>query len=154
MQNLSPASRYQQALNEGTHQPDDVQREAVNRPEMIYQELTAKPADVDQSSGLKAAFGRLLGKNATDSGSGAWFIYVGRGRARQNRLMDLFYLSLHGARKQRLHFHRFMLRVHEELTALQGKSDPLEIVADRFKAETDVLCFDEFLCLTSPTPCC
>ena len=42
------------------------------------------------------------------------------------------------------HFHRFMLRVHEELTALQGQTDPLDIVADRFKAETDVLCFDEF----------
>jgi predicted ATPase len=27
-----------------------------------------------------------------------------------------------GRRKQRLHFHRFMLRVHEELTALQGKA--------------------------------
>jgi cell division protein ZapE len=37
-----------------------------------------------------------------------------------------------------------MLRVHEELTQLQGHSDPLEIVADHFKAETDVLCFDEF----------
>ncbi|STF41798.1 putative ATP/GTP-binding protein [Escherichia coli] len=37
-----------------------------------------------------------------------------------------------------------MLRVHEELTALQGQTDPLEIIADRFKAETDVLCFDEF----------
>ncbi len=37
-----------------------------------------------------------------------------------------------------------MLRVHEELTELQGQSDPLEIIADRFKAETDVLCFDEF----------
>ncbi len=37
-----------------------------------------------------------------------------------------------------------MLRVHEELTTLQGHSDPLEIVADRFKAETDVLCFDGF----------
>jgi cell division protein ZapE len=37
-----------------------------------------------------------------------------------------------------------MLRVHEELTSLQGQSDPLEIVADRFKAQTDVLCFDEF----------
>lgn len=58
--------------------------------------------------------------------------------------MDLFYQSLPGGRKQRLHFHRFMLRVHEELTTLQGHSDPLEIVADRFKAETDVLCFDEF----------
>ncbi len=66
---------------------------------------------------------------------------VGRGKT---WLMDLFYQSLPGERKQRLHFHRFMLRVHEELTALQGKSDPLEIVADRFKAETDVLCFDEF----------
>jgi cell division protein ZapE len=58
--------------------------------------------------------------------------------------MDLFYQSLPGERKQRLHFHRFMLRVHEELTQLQGHSDPLEIVADHFKAETDVLCFDEF----------
>lgn len=58
--------------------------------------------------------------------------------------MDMFYQSLPGTRKQRLHFHRFMLRVHEELTALQGETDPLDIVADRFKAETDVLCFDEF----------
>lgn len=37
-----------------------------------------------------------------------------------------------------------MLRVHEELTALQGQIDPLDIIADRFKTETDVLCFDEF----------
>lgn len=66
---------------------------------------------------------------------------VGRGKT---WLMDMFYQSLPGTRKQRLHFHRFMLRVHEELTALQGETDPLDIVVDRFKAETDVLCFDEF----------
>ncbi|HCM9596907.1 cell division protein ZapE [Enterobacter bugandensis] len=145
MQILSPASRYQLALNEGTHQPDDVQREAVNRLETIYQALTAKPAEVEQSGGLKAAFGRLLGKKAPQAQAPVRGLYmwggVGRGKT---WLMDLFYLSLPGERKQRLHFHRFMLRVHEELTALQGKSDPLEIVADRFKAETDVLCFDEF----------
>lgn len=145
MQILSPASRYQLALNEGTHQPDDVQREAVNRLEMIYQALTAKPPEVEQSGGLKAAFGRLLGKKAPQAQAPVRGLYmwggVGRGKT---WLMDLFYLSLPGERKQRLHFHRFMLRVHEELTALQGKSDPLEIVADRFKAETDVLCFDEF----------
>ncbi|EMN1410030.1 AFG1 family ATPase [Enterobacter cloacae] len=145
MQNLSPASRYQLALNEGTHQPDDVQREAVNRLEMIYQALTAKPAEVEQSGGLKAAFGRLLGKKTPQDQAPVRGLYmwggVGRGKT---WLMDLFYLSLPGERKRRLHFHRFMLRVHEELTALQGKSDPLEIVADRFKAETDVLCFDEF----------
>ncbi|MTD67519.1 AFG1/ZapE family ATPase, partial [Escherichia coli] len=57
---------------------------------------------------------------------------------------DLFYQRLPGERKQRLHFHRFMLRVHEELTALQGQTDPLELIADRFKAETDELSFDDF----------
>lgn len=85
MQNLSPASGYQLALNEGTHQPDDVQREAVSRLEMIYQELTAKPAETEQNGGLKAAFGRLLGKkSATGPRAGARSIYVGRGRSRKN----------------------------------------------------------------------
>lgn len=145
MQNLSPSSRYQLALSEGTHQPDDVQREAVNRLNTIYQELLAKPADAAQSSGLKAAFSRLLGKKEPPVNAPVRGLYmwggVGRGKT---WLMDMFYQSLPGTRKQRLHFHRFMLRVHEELTALQGETDPLEIVADRFKAETDVLCFDEF----------
>ncbi|HDR2472870.1 cell division protein ZapE [Enterobacter soli] len=145
MQSLSPSSRYQQALNEGSHQPDDVQREAVNRLDTIYQGLTAKPADVVQSGGLKAAFGRLLGKKEPQVSAPVRGLYmwggVGRGKT---WLMDMFYQSLPGTRKQRLHFHRFMLRVHEELTALQGQSDPLDIVAERFKAETDVLCFDEF----------
>lgn len=145
MQSLSPSSRYQQALNEGSHQPDDVQREAVNRLDTIYQELTAKPADVVQSGGLKAAIGRLLGKKEPQVNAPVRGLYmwggVGRGKT---WLMDMFYQSLPGTRKQRLHFHRFMLRVHEELTALQGQSDPLDIVAERFKAETDVLCFDEF----------
>lgn len=78
---------------------------------------------------------------------------MGRCRTRENLADGPFYQSLPGERKQRLHFHRFMLRVHEELTALQGQTDPLEIIADRFKAETDVLCFDEFLFLILPTPC-
>lgn len=145
MQSLSPLSRYQLALNEGSHQPDDVQREAVNQLDIIYQELTVKPEELVSRGGLKAAFSRLLGKKEQQVNAPVRGLYmwggVGRGKT---WLMDMFYQSLPGTRKQRLHFHRFMLRVHEELTALQGKSDPLEIVADRFKAETDVLCFDEF----------
>ncbi|NAG37632.1 cell division protein ZapE, partial [Escherichia coli] len=109
MQNLSPSSRYQLALSEGTHQPDDVQREAVNRLDTIYQELLAKPADAVQSSGLKAAFGRLLGKKEPTINAPVRGLYmwggVGRGKT---WLMDMFYQSLPGTRKQRLHFHRFM----------------------------------------------
>ncbi len=145
MQSLSPTSRYLQALNDGSHQPDNVQKEAVNRLETIYQELTTIAPPAAQESGLMARFGKLLGKRESKENTPVRGLYmwggVGRGKT---WLMDLFYHSLPGTRKQRLHFHRFMLRVHEELTALQGQSDPLEIIADRFKAETDVLCFDEF----------
>lgn len=145
MQYLSPTSRYKQALDEGTHQPDDVQREAVNRLNVIYQELTQQMPASAQSGGLKAAFGRLLGKKEPQTVAPVRGLYmwggVGRGKT---WLMDMFYQSLPGTRKQRLHFHRFMLRVHEELNALQGHTDPLDIIAERFKAETDVLCFDEF----------
>jgi len=145
MQNLSPTSRYLQALQDKSHQPDDVQREAVNRLEAIYQALTAKRDEPPQEQGLKAAFTKLLGKRPSAPSTPVRGLYmwggVGRGKT---WLMDLFYQSLPGERKQRLHFHRFMLRVHEELGQLQGQTDPLEIIADRFKAKTDVLCFDEF----------
>ena len=146
MQSTSPLSRYQQALDEGSHQPDDVQREAVSRLDAIFQELTEKSPGEPAPTGMMAKFGRLLGRKAsTEASVPARGLYmwggVGRGKT---WLMDLFFHSLPGTRKQRLHFHRFMLRVHDELSALQGQSDPLDIVADRFKAETDVLCFDEF----------
>lgn len=145
MQSVTPTSQYLKALNEGSHQPDDVQKEAVSRLEIIYQELINSTPPAPTTSGLMARVGKLWGKREDTKHTPVRGLYmwggVGRGKT---WLMDLFYQSLPGERKQRLHFHRFMLRVHEELTALQGQTDPLEIIADRFKAETDVLCFDEF----------
>ncbi|STT06736.1 ATPase [Klebsiella pneumoniae] len=112
----------------------------------FYQELQTQPRRSRQaavcarnSANCWVSASRLPGRHL----SAACICWGGVGRGK-TWLMDLFYQSLPGERKQRLHFHRFMLRVHEELTTLQGHSDPLEIVADRFKAETDVLCFDEF----------
>lgn len=143
MQSMTPSSRYLQALSEGSYQPDDVQREAVSRLDVIYQALANPEDTAAPGSGLRATFSRLLGKRDAPAPARGLYMWGGVGRGK-TWLMDMFYQSLPGDRKQRLHFHRFMLRVHEELTALQGHSDPLEIVADKFKAETDVLCFDEF----------
>ena len=145
MQNLSPASRYQQALAEGSYQPDEVQREAVMRLDTIWQALTTE-TQPENTTGLFARFGKLLGKRdvaASREPVRGLYMWGGVGRGK-TWLMDMFFHSLPGERKLRLHFHRFMLRVHEELAQNQGHSDPLEIVADGFKAETDVLCFDEF----------
>ncbi|SQA99179.1 AFG1-like ATPase [Cedecea neteri] len=145
MQNLSPASRYQQALAEGSFQPDEVQREAIMRLDAIWQALSTAPTPVP-SGGLLTKFGKLFGKKETQAGqepARGLYMWGGVGRGK-TWLMDMFFHSLPGERKLRLHFHRFMLRVHEELAQQQGHTDPLEIIADGFKAQADVLCFDEF----------
>tara|TARA_R110002110_G_scaffold415856_3_gene658460 strand:+ start:37419 stop:38516 length:1098 start_codon:yes stop_codon:yes gene_type:complete len=66
---------------------------------------------------------------------------VGRGKT---YLMDLFYHALPGDKKERLHFHHFMMLVHSKLKALQGTHDPLKYVAKEFSSLFSVLCFDEF----------
>ncbi|ENZ5480412.1 AFG1 family ATPase [Serratia marcescens BIDMC 44] len=146
MQALSPLSRYQQALEVGEYQADEVQRRAVTQLDRIYQALLQKPAASAPAGGLRGKLSRLLGKGgetAPQRPVQGLYMWGGVGRGK-TWLMDMFFHSLPGDRKMRLHFHRFMLRVHEELTELQGRENPLDIVADGFKAETDVLCFDEF----------
>ena len=66
---------------------------------------------------------------------------VGRGKT---YLMDLFFECLPFEEKLRLHFHRFMRRVHGELKALERVANPLTHVAERMAGEGRVLCFDEF----------
>ncbi|BEN51483.1 cell division protein ZapE [Serratia marcescens] len=146
MQALSPLSCYQQALEAGEYQADEVQRRAVTQLDRIYQALLQKPAASAPAGGLRGKLSRLLGKGgetAPQRPVQGLYMWGGVGRGK-TWLMDMFFHSLPGDRKMRLHFHRFMLRVHEELTELQGRENPLDIVADGFKAETDVLCFDEF----------
>ncbi|WP_431224878.1 cell division protein ZapE [Serratia sp. L9] len=146
MQAQSPLSRYQQALDAGEYQADEVQRQAVTQLDSIYQALQQTPTPTNNNSGLRYKLQRWLGKeeeNPKQRPVQGLYMWGGVGRGK-TWLMDLFFHSLPGDRKLRLHFHRFMLRVHEELTELQGQENPLEIIADGFKAQTDVLCFDEF----------
>jgi cell division protein ZapE len=147
MQAQSPLSRYQQALDAGEYQADAVQRQAVTQLDQIFQALQQLPAPAAANPGKRRnLLSRWLGKSeesTTQRPVQGLYMWGGVGRGK-TWLMDLFFHSLPGDRKLRLHFHRFMLRVHEELTELQGQENPLEIVADGFKAQTDVLCFDEF----------
>lgn len=146
MQTKSPVQRYQQALENGSFRPDDIQREAITHLDGIYQALTCASPEAEPP--VKGLFGKLnkligKGKNAPLTPVRGLYMWGGVGRGK-TWLMDMFFQAIPGERKQRLHFHRFMLRVHQELTGLQGQSDPLQIVAERFKSETDLLCFDEF----------
>ncbi|CAI1017543.1 cell division protein ZapE [Serratia quinivorans] len=147
MQAQSPLSRYQRLLAAGEYQADAVQMEAVTQLDHIYEALLQQtPAVSAPAVGLRGKLNRWLGKSSEMTQQRpvqGLYMWGGVGRGK-TWLMDMFFHSLPGERKLRLHFHRFMLRVHEELTELQGQENPLEIIADGFKAQTDVLCFDEF----------
>lgn len=59
-------------------------------------------------------------------------------------VMNMFYDECK-ALKMKLHFHRFMKMVHEELQPLQGKKNPLDILAKDIAKKCKVICFDEFV---------
>lgn len=146
MQQTTPLTLYRQALSAGEYQPDDVQHQTMVQLDNIHQALCGRMAhsggDTAGRLGKWRAWLGLSDKRAAVPVQGL-YMWGGVGRGK-TWLMDLFFHSLPTERKLRLHFHRFMLRVHEELNQLQGQENPLEKVADGFKAEADVLCFDEF----------
>ncbi|MGM3227259.1 cell division protein ZapE [Dickeya zeae] len=146
MQRTTPLALYQQALMAQTYQPDEVQHQTVVRLNAIHQTLTDQVwiQPENGTPGLLSKWRSWLGqKEKTPTPVQGLYMWGGVGRGK-TWLMDLFFHSLPSERKLRLHFHRFMLRVHEELNQLQGQENPLEKVADGFKAQTDILCFDEF----------
>lgn len=134
---MTPLLKYQQDLTRDDFHYDAAQEFAVTQLQRLYDDfISHKPA-------ARSFWQRLVGnKNQPQPLLGLYFWGgVGRGKT---YLVDTFYECLPTTRKMRIHFHRFMHRVHEELKLLKGVSNPLEKVADKFKQETDILCFDEF----------
>ena len=58
--------------------------------------------------------------------------------------MDIFFNALHTKSKLRIHFHRFMREIHNELSLLKSKKNPLKLIAKNISKNIDVICFDEF----------
>ncbi len=69
---------------------------------------------------------------------------VGRGKS---MLMDLFYEACPFQQKRRVHFHAFMLEVHEFVHQWRKQNrtgDMIMTMAKEIRASTKLLCFDEF----------
>lgn len=139
MLQMTPWEKYQQDLKTEDFHYDPAQENAVKELQRLYDELTHPQQKKTWRVKIKAVFGKGMSKPTTQ---GIYFWGgVGRGKT---YLVDTFYDCLPGARKMRVHFHRFMHRVHSELKQLGGQTDPLKIVAKQFASETDIICFDEF----------
>jgi cell division protein ZapE len=135
----TPWQRYQADLQSQDFCHDPAQEQAVLLLQDLYERLLSESPDRD--SGLKAWM-RKFRSEETKPLVGLYFWGgVGRGKT---YLVDTFFECLPFKRKLRVHFHRFMQRVHTELVSLEGQKNPLEVVADRLSREARVLCFDEF----------
>lgn len=134
---LTPLQKYQQDLTRSDFQFDEAQQNAVHQLQRLFDDLQRQPQ-------VKASFiDKLLGRKAEVKPAKGLYFWGGVGRGK-TYLVDTFYECLPGNRKLRVHFHRFMHKVHDEMKALGGQANPLEIVADHFKRDYDIICFDEF----------
>jgi cell division protein ZapE len=131
---MTPLQRYQADLGREGFRADSEQRQAVEALQVLYEAL--------QSSGdSRSVWQRLrLSRPAPLKGL---YLWGGPGRGK-TYLMDCFFESLAFTEKRRIHFHRFMLEVHEALGRLPRTADPLRIVARQLALRYRILCVDEF----------
>lgn len=138
---MTPKQRYEQDLKRSDFQRDEAQARAVDGLDALYHQLTEfLNTPVVRPSRWQKLMGKKEQLPTPPKGLYFWG-GVGRGKT---YLMDTFFDALPTERKMRVHFHRFMYRVHDELKQLGENSDPLELVADKFSQEAVIICFDEF----------
>ena len=129
-----PGERYQTDLEHSGFYPDASQAKAVQRLQLLYDRLIV-------SLPQRSLFGRLT-RRKPDAIKGL-YLWGGPGRGK-TYLMDGFYQALPLGSKRRVHFHRFMLAIHEKLDSLPKTPDPLKVIAQQIAEDVRVLCIDEF----------
>jgi len=122
---------YERLIRAGELKPDPAQQRAVAALDRLARELSRK----------RGLFGLFAGDGAGLDGIYLWGA-VGRGKS---MLMDLAFDAIPVEPRRRVHFHAFMLEVHERLREARRneEGDPVEEVAEAIADEARLLCFDE-----------
>lgn len=133
------AERYRALLSGGELKPDPDQAATVARLDRLADVLESAPAP---KTGL---LGRLFGAKPANAPRGL-YMWGGVGRGK-SMMMDLFYDCVAVTPKRRVHFHEFMLEVHDRLRIERAaeKGDPIAPVVEDLAASARLLCFDEMV---------
>jgi cell division protein ZapE len=131
------AEHYAALVAAGELRPDPDQQAAVKQLEKLADELA-------ETKNRGSLIWRLAGRMKEPPAGIYMWGGVGRGKS---MLMDLAFHSIPYAPKRRVHFHEFMLEVHERLRVERAKEqgDPIPPVAKAIAAEAKLLCFDEMV---------
>jgi len=130
-------ARYNALVAAGELRADAEQAAAAERLDRLARELEAVPK---KGSILWRALGR-----APEPARGV-YLWGGVGRGK-SMLMDLLFDCVDIRRKRRVHFHEFMLEVHQRLNVERQKNtaDPVVAVADALADDIRLLAFDEMV---------
>jgi len=135
---MSPQAKYRALLEDPGFSVDPAQERVVGLLEDLHQTLERRRGE---SNGW---WSRLVGRTSRRAEPiTGLYLWGGVGRGK-TMLMDMFYEGQPAHDRMRMHFHRFMQRVHHELRDLAGTTDPLQQVAEHLADESRLLCFDEF----------
>jgi cell division protein ZapE len=129
-----PSALYAEGVAAGRWQDDAAQRTVLVALDRIHAEVLEARIDT-----LGERLAALVGRTRKVRGL---YLHGGVGRGK-TFLLDLLHASLPEDLCQRLHFHRFMARVHALLAEIGQQAEPLAEVAARF-ADRPLLCLDEF----------
>jgi len=137
-----PMTAYRALCRRGLLQPDPAQQLAVERLQSLHRALLHYRPE----TGLRGWLARFgLAENGGNHPPMGLYLCgpVGRGKS---MLMDLFFGSVPSGRKRRVHFHAFMLEVHDRIEReRRARTDqPIAKVAHDLAAQAALLCFDEF----------
>jgi len=130
-------ARYQKLVAAGELKPDTEQRAAAERFDRLADALETIPK-------RGSVLWRMLGK-APEPPRGV-YLWGGVGRGK-SMLMDLFFDSVDIRRKRRVHFHEFMLEVHDRLNVERRREagNPIPPVAEAMVDDMRLLAFDEMV---------
>ena len=137
-----PIALYRAHCRQGLIEPDPAQLHAAERLDSLYRTLLAYRPETGTRSLLARL--HLAEPNGGPTPVGLYLCGpVGRGKS---MLMDLFFAGAPVAKKRRVHFHAFMLEVHDRIERLRRARTerPIRSVAREIAAEAALLCFDEF----------
>jgi cell division protein ZapE len=134
-------ARYDALVSGGELRPDPAQRAVAERLDRCAVALEERPR-------RGSILWRALGKRPEAVRGIYLWGGVGRGKS---MMMDLFFDCVDGPRKRRVHFHEFMLEVHDRLRVERSREvpDPVMPVADAIADEVRLLAFDEMIVTNS-----
>ncbi len=146
----TPLKLYKSRIAAGELNADPVQERAVIALHRLYEDIITEDNAPKQNFFQRMTTGWIAPKDEAKTPKGV-YMYGGVGRGK-SMLMDLFYECLpQTTKKRRVHFHEFMIEVHDYINtrsaddSVKGIVDQaLPSLAELIARNSRVLCFDEF----------